>query len=82
MISFRYHGGQGGSNAQGHLMEESRVAMLIRIRRTLKARLVQLAKREHRSVNREIEFLLEKVLTNQESDRSESQSAPAERPKR
>jgi len=63
-------------------MEESRVAMLIRIRRTLKARLVQLAKREHRSVNREIEFLLEKVLANQESDRSESQSGPGERPKR
>jgi hypothetical protein len=44
-------------------MEESRVAILIRIGPGLKARLVDLAKREHRSLNQQIEFLLEHSLS-------------------
>jgi len=40
-------------------MPESKVPLLIRIPANLKARLVDLAKREHRSVNQQIESLLE-----------------------
>ncbi len=35
--------------------------MLIRIRASLKARLADIAKRDHRSLNQEIEFLLDRV---------------------
>ncbi len=63
-------------------MEHSRVALLIRIRRSLKARLVQLAEREHRSLNQQIEFLLEHALANEESNLSEPHGArPQERRK-
>ena len=44
-------------------MKESKVAVLVRIRSGLKDRLVDLAKREHRSLNRQIEFLLEHSLS-------------------
>ena len=43
-------------------MKESKVAVLVRIRSGLKDRLVVLAKREHRSLNQQIEFLLEHSL--------------------
>jgi hypothetical protein len=43
-------------------MRESRVAVLVRMRAGLKARLVELAKREHRSLNQQIEFLLENCV--------------------
>jgi hypothetical protein len=45
-------------------MRERRVGLLLRIPEGLKDRLVDLAKREHRSVNQQIEFLLEQSLTN------------------
>jgi hypothetical protein len=48
-------------------MEESRVAVLIRIKRSLKARLVQLAEREHRSLNQQVEFILEHSLSDTSS---------------
>jgi hypothetical protein len=44
-------------------MPERRVALLLRIRQELKDRLAALAKREHRSLNQQIEFILEKVLS-------------------
>jgi len=44
-------------------MRERRVGLLLRIQEGLKNRLVDLAKREHRSVNQQIEFLLEQSLT-------------------
>jgi hypothetical protein len=44
-------------------MREPKVSLLIRIRAELKARLVDLAKREHRSVNQQIEFLLEQSFS-------------------
>jgi hypothetical protein len=40
-------------------MDEARVPFLIRIRPSLKSRLTELAKAEHRSLNQQIEFLLE-----------------------
>lgn len=43
-------------------MPERRVALLLRIRRELKEQLVDLAEREHRSVNQQIEFILERFL--------------------
>ena len=43
-------------------MNEPRVPVLIRIGAGLKARIEELAKREHRSTNQQIEFLLERAL--------------------
>lgn len=40
-------------------MNEPQARLLIRIPPSLKARLVELAKRERRSLNKQIEFLLE-----------------------
>jgi hypothetical protein len=45
-------------------MQKPKVSLLIRIRADLKARLVELAQREHRSVNQQIEFLLEQSFSN------------------
>ncbi|HEY4815532.1 MAG TPA: hypothetical protein VIH58_12675 [Chthoniobacterales bacterium] len=44
-------------------MRERRVGLLLRIPEGLKKRLVDLAKRERRSVNQQIEFMLEGSLT-------------------
>jgi hypothetical protein len=44
-------------------MEKSRVAILVRIRPNLKAKLVELAKSENRSLNQQIEFLLERSIS-------------------
>lgn len=44
-------------------MPERRVALLLRIRRELKERLTDIAKQEHRSVNQQIEFILENFLS-------------------
>jgi hypothetical protein len=43
-------------------MRERRVGLLLRIPESLKKRLTDVAKREHRSVNQQIEFLLEQSL--------------------
>ena len=45
-------------------MPERKVALLLRIQKGLKDKLAELAKREHRSVNQQIEFLLEQALSN------------------
>lgn len=44
-------------------MPERRVALLLRLRKELKERLADLAKREHRSVNQQIEYILEYFLS-------------------
>jgi len=44
-------------------MPERKVALLLRLHPGLKDRLVELAKREHRSLNQQIEFLLEQALS-------------------
>lgn len=44
-------------------MPERKVALLLRIQQVLKDRLTDLAKHEHRSLNQQIEFLLEKALS-------------------
>lgn len=43
-------------------MVEERARLLIRIPSSLKTRLTELASRERRSLNREIEFLLEQAV--------------------
>jgi hypothetical protein len=50
-------------------MPERSTALLLRIRQGLKDRLTDLAKHEHRSLNKQIEFILESFL----SDLSERQ---------
>jgi hypothetical protein len=44
-------------------MPERRTALLLRIRHGLKDQLADLAKREHRSLNQQIEFILEHFLS-------------------
>jgi hypothetical protein len=44
-------------------MPEHRVALLLRIRRELKEQLADFAKHEHRSLNQQIEFILEQFLS-------------------
>ena len=43
---------------------ETRARILIRIPTSLKAKIVDLAKQEHRSLNRQIEFLLDRAVKN------------------
>jgi hypothetical protein len=45
-------------------MSEKKAALLIRISAQLKQKLVKLAEREHRSLNQQIEFLLERAANN------------------
>jgi hypothetical protein len=44
-------------------ISERKVALLLRIREGLKDQLGKLAKREHRSLNQQIEFILEHFLS-------------------
>jgi hypothetical protein len=44
-------------------MLEHRVAVLLRLRRELKEQLADFAKHEHRSLNQQIEFILEQFLS-------------------
>ena len=74
MISHRYHAHKNPKDVVLKRMEKSRVAVLVRIRPTLKARLVDLAKSEHRSLNQQIEFLLERSIS------SETRNLPKEDP--
>jgi hypothetical protein len=43
-------------------MSEPTVRLLLRIPANLKAKLAELAEREHRSLNRQIEFLLDRFI--------------------
>jgi len=51
-------------------MQEPKVAVLVRMRAVLKARIADLARREHRSVNQQIEFLLERSISDADEDSS------------
>jgi hypothetical protein len=62
-------------------MSESRV--LLRIPAKLKATLTELAEREHRSLNKQIEFLLERCIREENSSETvESERASSARGKR
>ena len=45
-------------------LAEPRARLLIRIPASLKAKIVELAQQEHRSLNRQIEFLLDRAIRN------------------
>ena len=62
-------------------MSEPRVPILIRIQRSLKTRLTELARSEHRSLNQEIEFLLERASNEQNAhiNKAEQISKPTGR---
>lgn len=49
-------------------MAESKVAVLIRIQAGLKRKLVDLAKRERRSLNQQIEFLLDGAVQDRDHE--------------
>jgi hypothetical protein len=52
-----------GAKVRSKKMPEGKVALLLRLQQGLKDRLADLAKREHRSLNQQIEFLLEQALS-------------------
>jgi hypothetical protein len=56
-----------------------RVALLLRIQQGLKDQLTDLAKHEHRSLNQQIEFLLEEALSgagkNRQNDQQEGKGS-------
>jgi hypothetical protein len=66
-------------------MNEPTVRFMLRIPTTLKVKLTELAAREHRSLNKQIEFMLDRSI--QESDAkdathsSASTTEPSRRPK-
>jgi hypothetical protein len=51
-------------------MNEPTVRLLLRIPESLKTKLAELAEREHRSLNRQIEFMLDRAI--QENTASET----------
>ena len=64
-------------------MSESRVRVLLRIPAKLKAALTELAEREHRSLNKQIEFLLDRCIREgKTSETDESVRATSARGKR
>ncbi len=48
-------------------MTEDQARLLIRISESLKAKLAELAKRERRSLNKQIEFLLDRAVREEEN---------------
>jgi hypothetical protein len=58
-------------------MTEPRVRLLLRIPASLKAKLAGLAEREHRSLNRQIEFLLDRSIR----DKTKGEAGELPRPK-
>jgi len=58
-------------------MSEPRGRVLLRIPASLKAKLTELAEREHRSLNKQIEFLLEHAI--QEGAKEEARPSPRQR---
>ena len=64
-------------------MSESKVRVLLRIPAKLKATLTELAEREHRSLNKQIEFLLDRCIREGKTNETdESERAKSERGKR
>jgi hypothetical protein len=59
-------------------MAEARARLLIRIPAGLKAKIAELAEREHRSLNRQIEFLLDRAIRD-ETKSDTAQSPPLKR---
>jgi len=56
-------------------MSETRAAVLVRLSAGLKLRLAELARREHRSLSQQVEFLLERCLEMDKEKESTAQPA-------
>jgi hypothetical protein len=54
-----------------HLMSEQLVRLPLRIPASLKQKLSELAEREHRSLNKQIEFFLVRCIREGENDRTD-----------
>jgi hypothetical protein len=65
-------------------MSEQKIRLPLRISASLKARLAVLAERENRSLNKQIEFLLDRSVRDEEEAHEirESSHQKSERPKR
>jgi len=64
-------------------MSEQKVRLPLRIPASLKAKLIELAERDHRSLNKEIEFLLDQCIREEANgEAGESASARDVRSKR
>ena len=65
-------------------MSEQRIRLPLRISAGLKAKLAALAEREHRSLNKQIEFLLDRSVRDEEkmNDTGDSNRLKSERVKR
>jgi hypothetical protein len=65
-------------------MKEQRIRLPLRITASLKAKLTALAEREHRSLNKQIEFLLDRSVRDEEKvhDIGDSNRQKSERLKR
>jgi len=61
-------------------MSESRVRVPLRIPTSLKTKLTELAERDHRSLNKQIEFMLERAIS--EGITEEDRESPHTRPER
>ena len=61
-----------------NLMSEPRIRLPLRIPARLKAKLTVLAEREHRSLNKQIEFLLDRCVR---EDESVHETEDSDRPK-
>ena len=57
-------------------MSEPTVRLLLRIPASLKTKLTQLAEREHRSLNRQIEFLLDRSIREKGNNEAADSSDP------
>ena len=62
-----------GAEVSSEKNAERKVALLPRIQQALKDRLTDLAKHEHRSLNQQIEFLLEQALSDAAKKRQNDQ---------
>jgi hypothetical protein len=63
------------------LMNEPRVPVLVRIRASLKRKIEDLADKEHRSMNQQIEFLLERSLSDLKKEEIDPPPKPGGRTK-
>jgi hypothetical protein len=71
--------GQGQNhtvNSLNPLMSEQLVRLPLRIPASLKQKLLELAEREHRSLNKQIEFLLEQCLRERNSHETDELEPP------
>jgi hypothetical protein len=63
------------------LMGETKVRLPLRIPVSLRDKLAELAEREHRSLNKQIEFVLDRYIRNEKEEDGQLQRSKAEQKK-